>query len=141
MEVESLLRQYFEAEGFPPQDDVAAAEAAAKHLAEWDGPVAIKQRVQTCIGNLKGASPRTALRRLAERGVVAADHLEAWERVRHPAAHGLRGDDDMRELVARCDRVHQLLFLLVFHLVGYQGRFTDHCAPGWPLATYPLRPR
>ena len=136
--VESLLREYFAAAGEPDADSVAAADAAMAHLDSWSGPEAIRQRIHTCIGHIKGANPRTAIRTLVSNGTILDRHRDAWEELRNTATHGLVSDDDVHHLVELCDTVHQLFVLLVFAIVDYTGPFTDYCTPGYPCSHFPL---
>ncbi len=136
--VESLLREYFSAEGAADAESVCHADAAQKHLEAWNGPNSIKDRVRTCIGYIKGPTPRTALRFFESRGVLRQYHRVAWEELRNTATHGLLRSDDLHRLVELCDTVHQLFCLLVFKVIDYSGPFTDYRVPGYPTAVAPL---
>ena len=134
--VEWIVRRYFSGYGEPSKTVLATIDRFNALMASWEAPSELKDRLLGCAGSIKGTNPRTALRRLAEQGAITTTQFEAWERLRHPAAHGLESDENIRDLVTLCDKVHQLLLLLTFGAIGYKGFYTDHCARGWPLVTF-----
>ncbi len=136
-EVESIVRSHFFDRGKSPCDFVKAIGDALKHLAQWAGPNDVRRRIEGALNGMTGQNPRTALRTLATEGVISERHVDAWEAIRHQATHGLRSSKTARETVAKNDVVYQLLLLLVFHVLGYTGRFTDYTTKGWP----PIMPK
>ena len=126
--VETILRLYFETEGEPDENTKLQVKGALKHMKKWDGEHDVKHRISTAIGQIKGTNPRSALRKLVDNGVVKVEHRDAWERLRHPAAHGWVTDIDIHDLEPLCDRVFQLMAILIFVIIDYEGEMTDYCS-------------
>jgi hypothetical protein len=92
----------------------------------------IKERVRGFFAAVKGPSSRTAIRSLVKRGVITHEQFEAWEGLRHVAAHGKEYDLPFRELYELSWQLRVLMAKLVFELVGYTGPYTDYGTLGWP---------
>jgi len=72
-------------------------------------------------------------------GIVPED-IEAWERIRHPSAHGAFAGPlpELTKLQRRLDRSHRIQNLLnriVLHLIGYRGKYMDYAC--WAEAEFP----
>lgn len=107
----------------------------------------IKKRARGLIGASAGKGAKQKLRELAENGYVDQECINAWDAVRnrhiHPNLADLRvpGPPEYRELFIRLWRVGTLLHQLTFHLIGYEGPFTDYGRPGLVSRRYPLPTR
>jgi hypothetical protein len=44
---------------------------------------------------------------------------------------------NLQSFIDQTARVKVLFLQLIFHLVGYAGKYTDWGARGWPLVDYP----
>lgn len=96
-------------------------------------------RIQSALGRLKDTtSARNKLKELASQSVIRSVDVEAWEFVRNKTAHavasetGITQDNSLRQ-----DRVLVLFYHLVFHLIGYHGKYTDYGELGCPIKSYP----
>jgi hypothetical protein len=105
--------------------------------------IEIGERAMECVlsslGNARRPRVQDALRRLVAKGVIGEVHTQAWKALRHAAAHGvmLVEDDDML-LQEHLDRYHvclDLLYRLVFLLIGYTGKHVDYSTRDWPTRT------
>jgi hypothetical protein len=135
--VESLVRREFKNLGIPDLTFVEAIESALEHIDSWVGPEDVKERVRNSISGMRGTNPRAALKKLVDVGVLRKDHLSAWNKIRHPTAHGNEFHMPFREIVRQCDLTYSALTRLIFAVIGYQGPYTDYSVEGWPTVEYP----
>ncbi|MHC5053337.1 MAG: hypothetical protein ACYTKD_01320 [Planctomycetota bacterium] len=86
------------------------------------------------------AKPRAVdtLNVLAERGVIPHDYVRTWREVRNPMAHGAQRGWLRDELRWKCGQLTTLFHMLVFHAIGYEGKYTDYSTPGLPERDFPL---
>jgi hypothetical protein len=136
--IESLVRREFPELGCQDDDVIAALDAAIEHVARWEGDPALKKRIVKALEGWYGTNPRSALKQLAQKGVITEQQLSAWNAIRHPMAHGQETGQPIEELIRLCDLVQMALLRLLFEVIGYAGPYTDRSAPGWPMAQYTL---
>jgi hypothetical protein len=120
-----------------PSDEVLEAVSTLKELLEdhlESSP--IKSRVEGFFGSVRGRSSRTALHTLAEQKVITDDQLEAWETLRHVAAHGREYQLPPREVLELTEKLRVLMSRLVFEGIGYTGTYTDYGTRGWPVQSH-----
>lgn len=71
-------------------------------------------------------------------------HVKAWRKLRnrgvHPAAQGDVdvASLDFQKMIDEVNQVTVLLYHIVFHVIGYRGRYTDYASPNFPAKNYPL---
>jgi hypothetical protein len=88
--------------------------------------------------------PQDTLYALGDAGRVEKSYVEAWTYLRnrhvHPKLQDLEKPTsaDMQKLLDHIHKVEVLLRQLTFHLIGYEGPFTDYGARGFPSKQYPL---
>jgi hypothetical protein len=134
--VESVVQSNFKPLLKPASALVVAIDSALTHIEQWSGPSEVLERIKGAVRRIKEANASEALRKLEASGVLRAGQTQKWRELRNPAAHGARSPRDIQGFVARCDVVNDLLTRLVFELVGFKGRYTDHTTRGWPLASF-----
>lgn len=147
VEVEGLLKDHYDAKMPPPEGTVKAVDEVLKLVedAVADGTafdaVAL-ERIRSSLGHVKSSSSaRNKLVTLASQSVVRRDDVEAWEFVRNKAAHAVASETEMtQDNFIRLDKVLVLFYHLIFHLIGYQGVYTDYGELGHPEKTYPPEP-
>ena len=104
----------------------------------------VKKRAQGLIGASADKGVKQILPELAEIGHADKKYIDAWGHLRHRHIHPnladlrLPGAADYRELFRRLQQVGMLLHQLTFHLIGYQGPFTDYSRAGLGSRQYPL---
>lgn len=131
--VEAIVRTHFTSLFQPPSPLISAIDSVLAYVEQWSGPADVRDRATGAIRRLKEANASEALKSLETKGVLRRDQAKHWRRLRNPAAHGARSPRDVREFVSLCDSVNDLLTRLVFEIVGFKGRYTDHTIKGWPL--------
>lgn len=104
----------------------------------------IKTRARGLIGSSADKGVKQTLRELAEMRRVDKTHVDAWDKLRnrhvHPKLADLRipGSAEYRELFRLLWEVEMLLHELTFHLIGYEGPFTDYSREAFASRQYPL---
>ena len=103
--------------------------------------------VKRARGQIKAMSdqrPQDILHVLAGAGRVEKNYISAWTNLRHghvhPKLQGLKKptSGDTQKLLDRLSKVEVLLRQLTFHLIGYEGPFTDYGVHDFPIKEYPL---
>jgi hypothetical protein len=107
----------------------------------------IMKRAQGQINAMSNKRPQDTLYVLAAAGLVEKNYVDAWAYLRnrhvHPRLQDLEKPTpvDMQKLLDHVHKVEVLLRQLTFHLIGYEGPFTDYGAHGthdFPSKQYPL---
>jgi hypothetical protein len=104
----------------------------------------IKSRARGLIGSSADKGVKQTLRELAEMHRVDKKYVDAWDKLRnrhvHPKLADLRlpGSAEYRELFRLLWQVEMLLHQLTFHLIGYEGPFTDYSREALASGQYPL---
>ena len=120
-----------------------------KRALEWlekqaDFSEGIKRRARGLIGSSADKGVKQTLRELAEIGHVDKRHAAAWDKLRnrhvHPKLADLRlpGSAEYRDLFRLLWQVEMLLHQLTFHLIEYEGPYTDYSREGLASQQYPL---
>jgi hypothetical protein len=117
----------------PELDDLAKQFGEANTLPDKRS---LPERLDALLG-LLGAGGRTidALRLLKDVGAVTGEEIKAWDRLRHPTAHG-SWEPKEESMQVHFDDLYKLLTLvyrLVFVHIGYDGRFDARNVRGWPV--------
>jgi hypothetical protein len=98
----------------------------------------LKERLDALLGGLSsGARTVDVLRLLQKADAVTADEISAWNKLRHPAAHG-SWEPQNEEMQLHFDDLYKIMTLvyrLVFVHIGYEGLFTARSSRNWPEAT------
>jgi hypothetical protein len=100
-------------------------------------------RIKGMMAGLTNMRAIDKLWRLADEDKVNRTQIEAWRELRnkqvHPVALDLADVAD-RDYQNRFDLIHQatvLMYHVVFHLIGYEGKYTDYSTLGYPNRDYP----
>jgi hypothetical protein len=115
----------------PPPADVI--ERVKQIIAKLDSdpivPNDIVKRVSNSIGRLNEPRLIDRLFPLIEHGKIDNDVLVSWKRLRNSSAHGTLtkgGRAKSQKLIDRIFLVTSGLHQVIFHLIGYQGDFTNY---------------
>jgi len=115
-----------------------------KWLAEETEYPDLVPRLDGMISGLASERVQDKLHELSETGHVTRSYIRSWTKLRnrhvHPRPVDLR-KPDASYTQGMLDLIHQvevLMFQLVFHLIGYNGPFTDYGAKGFPIGHYPV---
>lgn len=118
----------------PSQESLALASEKIESL-EID--VEIKKRIAGFIGSMTGIKGQNILRRMAEEKIITDEQFANWKKLRNPAAHCDPFDSSKFQIyIDACHANTVLFYHLVFHLIGYQGIYTNYARHGFPEAVY-----
>lgn len=143
--VERMLRALFSELMKETLEVRTAAEAMAKHLESAPVDDAMKRRGKGAIQQIKGKSPSSALKALAQEGWFDVGLEGAWRAVRNPTAHGgtlIAGESqtEVQEGLDNMLRCLHLFYVLLMVSLKFEGPFVDHSVRGFPdLILPPLR--
>jgi hypothetical protein len=131
-------------------DDDKARELALyqKRVLAWiaeqnDLSADVVKRAQGQINAMSNKRPQDTLYVLATAGRVEKNYVDAWSYLRnrhvHPRLQDLEKPTpvDMQKLLDHIRRAEVLLRQLTFHLIHYEGHFTDYGILDFPSKQYP----
>jgi hypothetical protein len=100
------------------------------------------------MGTLSTKGTKDVLHDLAKIGAIELSYISAWSWLRNGKVHpklknlGRPGRVEYQKILTKTSRVQVLIHQLVFHLIGYQGPFTDYGSDAvnqnFPNKAYPL---
>ena len=129
-----------------------AAEQLVEHINEWDSfkPNAersgtkqeayesLQRRVTGQLANLKLPHVKDQLWSLKKRGIISQSLVDNWTTLRNAATHGkVFAGLPIQEDLDRIDKATTLLYVVIFNVIGYEGKHTDYSTGGWPTALFP----
>jgi hypothetical protein len=104
----------------------------------------LRDRALGLLSQLNNARVQDRLTPLGGLGKVEPAYIKSWSDLRHQRAHGrLRDPNKMsviefQQIFSLMNQVTVLLYQITFHLVGYEGKYTDYGEIGYPTKMYPL---
>jgi hypothetical protein len=138
--VEALVRRELQGRMRVSRKLRKEVEDLKEHMERWPTrrktSAKVLERALSAVGQIPTPSVYWVLSKLSESGRVAPEHPRAWRSLRNTATHGdIELDEALFNLV---EKVRVLFTLLVFHVVGYRGPFTDRSADTSTDRLYPL---
>ena len=116
------------------------------HVADWVKEEKIsednRKRIEGLVGQLGAIRAQDRMISLVASGHLIQDDLAVWKKVRNSAVHTRKsGADDLKaeKLQVRIDHLHdvyRLLYSIIFHVIGYSGKFTDYAQHHFPVRAY-----
>ncbi|MBM3702086.1 MAG: hypothetical protein FJW63_03685 [Actinobacteria bacterium] len=137
--VEAILKSQYPEIDIKEEEENEEIDLVQENIKNFDISSRLKDRLTGLIGAMKKSHPKNKLIQLKERGVINEEHIKAWERLRHTVTHGDIDSINFNDRCNLCSVVSQLMYLLVFDLVGYKGIFTDYTKEGYPDLHFPFR--
>lgn len=108
----------------------------------------MKDRLFGLLGTLEHPpGPDARLKWLAMQGKVEKAYIRTWKDLRNTQVHPKLADlakPDEAAYQVQLDRIYRVQVLLcqvTYHVIGYNGHYTDYAAEGWPDKPYPLAVR
>lgn len=101
-------------------------------------------RLEGMVSNWSKKRPQDTLHELAERGFIEKGYIASWTYLRnrhvHPTLTDLAPPSPAvyQRVLDKTHCVEVLLNQVIFHLIGYEGPFTDYGAESFPIKNYPL---
>lgn len=102
-----------------------------------------RKRIEGLIAQLDSVRPRDRMMNLVAQGKLIEDDVKAWTKARNRAVHTRKAKaadlerDSLQRRIDDMHRVYRLLHSIVFHVIGYQGCYTDYAERGFPVRRYP----
>jgi hypothetical protein len=134
--VEGVLNVCYEEIGKPSEElnetiDRISARVARMHCSEPSLP----RRIAGSLSNMKNSRPGDKLRILEAEGLISAEMVKAWTKLRNSSAHAST-QNDFSKVFQMTNTVYVLLNKLIFKVIGYKGTFCDFSSPGWPIKSF-----
>jgi hypothetical protein len=110
----------------------------------WDGN--LKERVKGLLPQIHNVQVRTRLETLRVIGHVDRVNMKAWSDLRNKQAHPKYSDlrninkVDLQSKLDLISKTTVLMYQIVFHLIGYGGKYVDYGTYGFPVRDYPSQP-
>lgn len=139
--VEGLLRTECGDLAKLPDDSLIGIEQAKGILHESKIPAHIVKRIADVIDGMKKARVSDQLQELLGRGIITKKEKDTWTKLRNSSAHPEHPFfQDFEETVEAFDRVLTLFYKLVFHRIGYCGKYTDYGTKDMHDDVFPGKP-
>lgn len=136
--VEGVLRTEFPNFASPSEKELEELDKAQQIIKESALNNGLKKRIMGAIGAWKKPSATDKLSSLTQSGVIESAEYDAWKKLRHPSAHAAPPNlRDFQEFVDLCHIATVLFYKLIFHAIGYEGKYTNYGTHDWPLKDYP----
>jgi|GEM_PF-4247080 len=129
------------------ENDGSKKKELQKHVCQWmidnNFPDNLMKRVNGILSQVNKTAAKAKLYWLAAQGCVDARHIKAWDSLRNKRAHAIPHDvdsyktKDYQIIMDQINSATVLMYQLTFHLVGYQGKYSDYSLPNYPIAHYP----
>ncbi len=104
----------------------------------------LRNRSLGLLSQLSNARVQDRLGPLVAVGKVDPTYLKAWSTLRHQRAHGRHRDpnklspNELQSIWSLMNRVTVLMYQVTFHLIEYEGQYTDYGQFNFPMKAYPL---
>lgn len=115
-----------------------------EHLSKQGEFAGLAPRLDSMLINWTKKRPQDTLHELAKRGLIQRQYIKSWTDLRNRHVHPTLADltapsqADYQNVLDNTHRVEVLIYQIIFHLLGYNGPFTDYGADGFPGGIYPL---
>jgi len=132
---------------YTPAPVTAELAKFQEHVAKWIKDEGISEssakRITGLIGQLGSARPIDRMMSLVPRKLLYEADIKTWSKARNSAVHTRRSnaaDMERGKLQSRIDQLHdvyRLLYFIIFHVIGYDGKYTDYAEHHFPVRAYP----
>lgn len=134
--IEGLISTYFRELGLPDDEIAQQADKAKQKLSDIDLGERIRGRLLSSIcGLLNNSSPKSALYRMVQDGLLSKNMVDVWEKLRNKSVHPDKLHKDSRALQKYIDQIYTciaLFYRLLFIIIKYEGSYIDYSEEGWP---------
>lgn len=138
--VEGLLKLAFRDVALPGEEFLHKLEDAQGEIDNSKISEDVKRRIRGALEPMKNPRAIDRLKYLVDEGVVDQRLVRSWKRVRNSSAHSDPIDlSRFQELIDDCYAVYVLFNQLIFHVIEYDGQYTDYSVHGFPTGKYELK--
>jgi hypothetical protein len=140
--IESILKYAPSAQYELSPDEKSWIKKARDYFSTCEGPKPLNDRATNWLSDLESQSAHGKLRKLVEIGVITPQQRKTWYEIRPKVAHG----SALRCILPQesLDKTNEMLVMfyhLIFYIIGYTGKYTDHGSPDWPTRDYQIPTR
>lgn len=102
-----------------------------------------RKRIEGMLSQMGSVRPQDRMMSLASDGKLLEEDIKVWKKARNASVHTRKsGADDLKpeKLQVRIDQLHtiyRLLYSIIFHVIGYSGKYTDYARRHFPVRSYP----
>ncbi len=138
--IEGLLKTEFG--DLPKQADELFKwiEPAKEILNQSQIPPNIAKRMSSVIDGMQRPRAEDQLQELVNQAVITKKEKDTWSKLRHSSAHPKQAFvEDIKKSFDKFDTVLTLFYKLIFHRIGYYGKYTDYGTPDRRDADFPAK--
>lgn len=100
----------------------------------------LKLRICSAIADMKKSRAIDKLRALVKSGIIEEKEYKTWQKLRNESTHPTRpAFVELQNLLDLCDIAIALFYKLIFHTIGYEGKYRDYGTDSYPLKDFPPR--
>jgi hypothetical protein len=137
--IEGLLLTEFKTLASPTAEFVIKLSKASEFInttSEVDDT--LKLRICGAIDDMKKPRAADKLRALVKLGIIEEKDYETWRKLRNESVHPDQPAYlNLQKLLNHCDIVISLFYKLIFHTIGYEGKYTDYSIYNYLLKDFP----
>ena len=140
--IEGITKTYLKKYSLPDKELLQQSQEAAKIIQKMDLHSRIKQRILSNLGELKNISTKTTLYKMADKSLFPKFYVDEWVKLRNKSAHPANLGTNEKEIQKFLDQIHISLtffYLLLFLIIGYQGKYVDFSKEGWPVNDFKIK--
>lgn len=133
--IEGITRSYFAKHGLPDDEIIQQADEAKQILNDINLGDRIKKRLLSSIGNLSNTSPKIALNKMVNNGILSKTMADKWERLRNKSVHPDILNEPSKVFQEHIDEIYiciALFYRLLFMIIEYEGSYINYSKNGWP---------
>lgn len=130
--IEGMINSEFTKLKTPKDISVKEKEDILNYIIAGKFPSRIEERLKGMIENIDQTRAKDKLYKLQKNGIIQADEIKAWDKLRNPAVHPNKNKPkEINEYKDQIDRATVLLYKLIFLKIGYTGKFQNYSVKGW----------
>ena len=137
--IEGLLLTEFKTLASPSAEFVTKLSKASEFInATSEVDDTLKLRIRGAIDDMKKPRATDKLWALVKSGIIEEKNYETWRKLRNESVHPEQPAYlNLPKLLDRCDVVIALFYKLIFHTIGYKGKYRDYSTYEYPIKDFP----
>jgi len=137
--IESILKFLQPVNDKPSSEIKEGIKKAQNYFKTWGGPSILTDQIKGFLARLNDTNASKKFDELIKKGIITKQQKDAWNKLRHKLAHGsIDISGSLQEILDLSNMVLVMFYFLIFHIIGYQGKYTNYSSDGWPISDYPV---
>jgi hypothetical protein len=126
--IEGLLLTEFKALASPTVEFVTRLSKVSEFINTTSGvDDTLKLRICGAIADMKKSRATDKLRALVKSGIIEEKEYKTWKKLRNKSTHPTQpAFVELQKLLDLCNIVITLFYKLIFHTIGYEGKYMDY---------------